>query len=92
MEYCKEVYQRKLFKSFYGLDSLLTLFITVSEVRMKNMMELAKKTGLGNATLFTFVPEYGKKYVPYKPVAWLLTQPWYRGNGQPFSLLTGKNA
>jgi hypothetical protein len=90
MEYCKEFYRRKLYKSFYGLNSLLTLFITPSELRMKHMMELAMRTGLGNAALFTFIPEYAKKAHPYKPAPQLLTQQWYRGNGQPFSLLAGK--
>jgi len=90
LEYAKEFYDRKLFKSFYGLPSLLTLFVTVSEVRMRNMMQLATKIGLGNPALFTFIPEYAKKYRPYKPAPQLLTQQWYRGNGKPFSLVEGK--
>jgi hypothetical protein len=90
MEYSKELYARKLYKSFYGLNSLLTLFVTVSEVRMRHMMELAVKTGLGTSAIFTFLPEYAKKTHPYKPAPQLLTQPWYRGNGQSFNLLTGK--
>ena len=67
-----------------------SLFITPSELRMQHMMELATKTGLGNAALFTFIPEYAKKAHPYKPAPQLLMQHWYRGNGQPFSLLAGK--
>ena len=90
LEYAREFYDRKLYKTVYGLTSLLTLFVTVSEVRMKNMMQLATKTGLGNATLFTFIAEYAKKYRPYKPAPQLLTQQWFRGNGQPFSLMEGK--
>jgi len=92
MEYAKAFYARRLYKSHYGLPSLFTLFITVGESRMKRMMELAAKAGVGNSTLFTFIPDYAKKYVPYKPAPQLLTQTWYRGNGQPFSLLVGKDA
>jgi hypothetical protein len=91
MEYAKEFYGRRLYKSYYGFPSLFTLFITVSEPRMKRMMELASKAGVGNATLFTFIPDYAKKYRPYKPAPRLLTQTWYRGSGQPYSLLAGKD-
>ena len=86
----QEMYRSNLYKKHFGLESLVTLIVTINKERMESMRKIAEELGIGNYLVFAYVEEYGKPLVPPKPAPELMTRDWIRANGQPFSLLTGK--
>jgi len=90
IERYKAMYAQRVYKSHFDLPNCVSLFVTPDEKYMMRMIERAKTVGLTNPCLFQCQPSLADAHRPPKPMPELLTTPWTRPSGVPFSLLEGK--
>ena len=86
----RSMYTQGVYKSRFGIASVLTLFVTPDEIYMARMIERAKAANLLNPCLFQCQPSLADAHKPPKPMPSILTAPWTRASGVPFSLLVGR--
>lgn len=87
-----DIAQRKTYQTHYGFPNMLIPFITTSEKRMNNMMEVLDSITHGKGAsyiLFSHVPHL--KYQEESPDPFDLTTPFQRVNNPPFDLSTELN-
>jgi hypothetical protein len=84
------MYAQRVYKTHFGLQNCVSLFVTPDETYMSRMIERAKDARLHNASMFQCQPSLADAHKPPKPMPEILTTPWVRASGVPFSLLAGK--
>jgi hypothetical protein len=78
------------YKDALGLTAgLLSLHVTTSELRLRNLLDLTAKhsaNGTNNFMLYRAVPEFGKYFTTPDVLDTLFTEPWHRAGAQPFHI------
>lgn len=76
-----------LYKAHLGVNApMLVLTVTTSTARLRNLVGLVARTsatGRNSFMLFQRLPQFGRHFVPPKPLPQLLSEPWHRAGHEP---------
>lgn len=83
----KKFFDEKGYETRFELPNMFMLFLTTDVKRMQSVIKLAQELECSNRFLFKAVPSFLGEIIDPEPAPYILTDPWLRTNGEPFSLL-----